>query len=196
MVKGAKIAVNKDVSLRTSNTTIKKVKAGDIDSFRELFNQWKGPIHNFVAKMIGSRSNAEDITQEVFLTVYNKIHTLRNENFFKQWIYTIAKHSTLNWIAKNAATSKTISKDSSDIPIKHDSTPENDIFSRDLERVVKLNLDKMPADCKLAFVLRIFNELEYKEIASITGWPLSKVKMNIHRARLFMRNRLRSFVKE
>jgi DNA-directed RNA polymerase specialized sigma24 family protein len=62
-MEGAKIAV-KGILLIPSNTTISKIKAGDIDSFRELFDQWKGPIHNFVAKMTGSRSDAEDITQE------------------------------------------------------------------------------------------------------------------------------------
>lgn len=166
-----------------------------MSSFRELFDQWKTPIFNFVAKMIGNRIDAEDITQEVFLTVYKKIHTLRNDEHFRPWIYTIAKNSTLNWIGKNVQPKKKFSYDDEQF-LKHNNTPEERLISRDLENRIKINLDEMPPDYKLAFVLRIFNELEYKEIASITGWPLSKVKIYIHRARLFMRDKLKSFIKE
>jgi len=146
--------------------------------------------------MIGNRIDAEDITQEVFLTVYKKINTLRKEEHFKSWIYTIAKNSTLNWIAKNPRLKKSVSADNDYRFLKDNDTPEQKVISQDLKKIVKTHLNNMPPDCKLAFVLRIFNELEYKEIAAITDWPLSKVKMNIHRARLFMRDKLKSFIEE
>ncbi|MBN1354401.1 MAG: RNA polymerase sigma factor, partial [Candidatus Omnitrophica bacterium] len=72
-------------------------KEGQRYAFEELFNRYKKPILNFIYRLIGQRETAEEVTQEVFIKIYNNLDMFIPDRKFTPWLYTIARN-----LAKNA----------------------------------------------------------------------------------------------
>lgn len=72
----------------------------DKNRFSEIYSEYKGKIYNLVFRMTGDRAEAEDITQEAFIIVYQKLSTFRGESNIYTWIYAIAKNICLQHLRK------------------------------------------------------------------------------------------------
>ena len=85
---------NDDVQL------IERTLAGDESAFSTLVRKYQKPVHAFVHRKIGDFHIAEEITQDVFLRVYEKLPTLKNPNTFAGWLYVIAARQCFAWFEK------------------------------------------------------------------------------------------------
>jgi RNA polymerase sigma-70 factor, ECF subfamily len=80
---------------------ISNVLDGDIHSFSNIIYKYEFSIFKFIQSMIKDADTAKDLTQEVFITVYNKLYTYRGSDKFSNWIYMIAKNKSLDYLRKN-----------------------------------------------------------------------------------------------
>ena len=85
---------NDDVAL------IRRVLAGDETAFAELVNKYQKPVHALAWRKIGDFHIAEDITQDTFLKVYQRLHTLKDLNQFSGWLYVITANLCATWLRK------------------------------------------------------------------------------------------------
>ena len=165
---------------------------GPEESFEELVRRYQRPIVGYVFRMLGDYDSALDVTQEVFIKVYNSLHRYSSEYKFSTWLYRIAHNATIDHIRRNSANTQSIETESADgtyqLQIEsRDPSPElvreRKEWKAEIEAVVK----RLPTAYRELIVLRHSHDLSYDEIAEVTELPLGTVKNRLFRAREMMR---------
>ena len=178
-----------------------RLKEKDEAAFEEVFQLYKDLIFNLSFSMLADKSEAMDITQEVFLTLFRKIHRFRGECSLKTWLYRVALNQVSNrnrWWRRRFR-HRTISLDlnptleqpkSVDL-ISDGPGPDRQLLSREVRKALREGLDQLPFEQRAAVTLRDMHGLRYQEIADVLGANMGTVKSRIARGR----ERLREFLK-
>lgn len=160
---------------------VKNFINGDEKSFNKIVTEYQKLIYWNARRMLGNHYDADEITQQVIIVLYNKLKTFKFNSSLKTWIYKITFTRSLNLIKKN----KIKNLFSIDEPTA-DFKNENDIVKNleDKEKLERLNnvLDELPIKQKEVFILRKFDELSYEEISEITGKSIGGLKANYFHA--------------
>lgn len=151
---------------------ISKYLAGDEKSLEILIEQYLKPIYSFVYRYTGSASDAENITQDVFVRVWKNLKKFDQNKKFKTWIFSIAKNAAIDWLRKK----KTIPLSDDDMEKIPDSAP----FVPELS--LAPILEKIPSEYRMVLFLRYNDHFTFKEIAESLGQPLNTVKSRHRRA--------------
>jgi RNA polymerase sigma-70 factor (ECF subfamily) len=147
---------------------------------RLAWSRYAPMVYGLLDRALGSAGESEDLTQEVFLRVFARIHTLRDPNALRSFIYSSALRM-LRWHLRAKRVRKLLSlSDSGDLPERP--SPGIDNEGRDLLRRFYRMLDELGANDRTAFLLRQVEGLALEEIASLTGASLATVKRRIRRA--------------
>ena len=160
-----------------------------------MFRLYGDKVFSLVYRMIGSRQEAEDVTQEVFISVFKTVDSFRGESKFSTWLLRIAANHCKNRI-KYLARRPTEGVDTDDTGQQpapgassgpalqaHIDGPDVLMEYAEMDRIMQHAIDALPEEHKLLVILRDVDELSYEEIAEITGLPLGTVKSRLHRAR-------------
>lgn len=161
---------------------VEKFLAGDELAFNTLVKKYQKKIYWHARQMLGSHLDADEVTQEVLIVMYNKLKTFNYQSALYTWIYKIVSTRSLNQIKRNKI-KKLLSFDSADekeLKSNHDII-ENIDHKEKIEKVHKA-LDKLPVKQRQIFVMRNFDELSYDEIAEITGKSVGGLKANYFHA--------------
>lgn len=179
---------------------LERVQRGDEEAFTLLFEQYTNPIFNFIYGMVGQSDLAEDLTQETFVRAYRKVGSLRLEagTRLSTWLFSIAKNVARESFRSRRTDQKTIGlEDGVTMALSHgDPAPDEQLLDKELQHVVHRGLETLHADKRLVFVLRVFQQCSYEEIATITGYSMPKLKADLFRARTEMRCLLRRYLEQ
>jgi RNA polymerase sigma-70 factor (ECF subfamily) len=185
------IALNNTQSL-TDIELIAKAISGREDGFEELVRRYQRPITNYVFRMLNDYDASLDVTQEVFIKVYNSLSRYSSEYKFSTWLYRIAHNAAIDYIRRRSPNQQSIETENKDgayqLQIESPNpTPEQERerseWRTEIEAVVKC----LPAVYRELILLRHSQDLSYDEIAEITNLPLGTVKNRLFRAREMMR---------
>jgi RNA polymerase sigma-70 factor, ECF subfamily len=185
------IALNNVQSL-TDVELIAKAISGREDGFEELVRRYQRPITNYVFRMLNDYDASLDVTQEVFIKVYNSLSRYSSEYKFSTWLYRIAHNAAIDYIRRRSPNQQSIETENKDgayqLQIESPNpTPEQERerseWRTEIEAVVKC----LPAVYRELILLRHAQDLSYDEIAEITNLPLGTVKNRLFRAREMMR---------
>ena len=164
---------------------IDKVKSGDLSAFNVLIDEYKNMAFTLALKLMKSREDAEEVTQDAFLKAYTKIHQFEGKSKFSTWLYTIVYHTALTRLRK-----KQLPMDNTQLGQEENLTAysESDKEWRRLQKeerssYIQMALSKLSSEDQVAITLFYLNENSLQEICEITGWELSNVKVRLHRAR-------------
>jgi RNA polymerase sigma-70 factor (ECF subfamily) len=169
--------------------------AGREASFEELVRRYQRPIAAYVYRMVGDYDAALDLTQEVFIKVYNSLSRYRAEFKFSTWIYKIAHNSAIDHLRRHAVREQamTTSVDGERREVMIESrrlTPEQESERKERRSEIESVVQLLPASYRELIVLRHSHDLSYDEMAEVTGLPLGTVKNRLFRAREAMRDLL------
>ena len=169
--------------------------AGREASFEELVRRYQRPIAAYVYRMVGDYDAALDLTQEVFIKVYNSLSRYRAEFKFSTWIYKIAHNAAIDHLRRHAVREQalTTSVDGERREIAIESrrlTPEQESERKERRSEIESVVQLLPASYRELVVLRHSHDLSYDEMAEVTGLPLGTVKNRLFRAREAMRDLL------
>lgn len=169
---------------------ISELIAGSESAFRELVETFKNRVYNSSLGILQNAEDAEDISQEVFIEVFNSISRFRGDSSLSTWIYRITITKSLDLIRKKKRKKRFAFitglfgegeknlKELSDF--NHPGIEaENDELSAILFRAV----EKLPANQKIAFTLNKIEGLSYKEISEVMNVSVSSIESLLHRAR-------------
>jgi RNA polymerase sigma-70 factor (ECF subfamily) len=185
------IALEKIKSL-TDGELIATAISGREDSFEELVRRYQRPITNYVYRMLSDYDASLDVTQEVFIKVYNSLARYSSDYKFSTWLYRIAHNAAIDYMRRNSVSPQSIEAENADgsYQLQIESTRPNPEQERErsewrteIESVVKC----LPAVYRELILLRHAQDLSYDEIAEITNLPLGTVKNRLFRAREMMR---------
>jgi RNA polymerase sigma-70 factor (ECF subfamily) len=150
--------------------------------------------------MLGRDSDAEDVTQDVLLTVIRKLPTFRGESTLGTWLHRITVNAALGYRRKRAHRAEHEIHD----PLgdfgddghhrsavrRWSETPETELVNRETQQLIEQAMDTLPELYRDVYVLADIEGLPNAEIADILGIHVPAVKSRLHRARLMMRNAL------
>lgn len=166
---------------------------GEIEAYEELVNRYKNKVFAVVYRMVGHYQEAEDITQEVFLNVYNKLGQFDAEKKFAPWLYRIATNTTISHLRKNK-NKATLNFDEVFSSLYSDFFPSYQAIDPllNMERIelreeLKKAINKLPENYRIIILLRYQLELSNQEIAQVLNIKKENVEVKIHRARKALR---------
>lgn len=187
----------------TDSELVAMAKAGDRDAFGQLVERHEAKIFGLCLKMLGSPEDAEDVLQEVFIKAFEALPGFREEARFSTWLYRIAHNACLMRIRKKKL--ETVSLDRplevEEGQIQRDVTdwstdPRADVMSEELSSVLTQHINELNPDNRIVFVLRDIHGLSTDDTASVLGLSVPAVKSRLHRARLYLRERLSDYMGE
>jgi RNA polymerase sigma-70 factor (ECF subfamily) len=166
--------------------------SGREESFEELVRRYQRPIVGYVFRMLGDYDSALDVTQEVFIKVYNSLHRYSSDYKFSTWLYRIAHNATIDHLRRNSANTQSIETETADgayqLQIEsRDPSPEKDRERKEWRVEIEAVVKRLPTAYRELILLRHSQDLSYDEIAEVTGLPLGTVKNRLFRAREMMR---------
>ena len=171
--------------------------AGREDGFEELVRRYQRPIVAYVYRMVGDYDAALDLTQEVFIRVYNSLGRYRAEFKFSTWIYRIAHNAAIDHLRRCDNSRTEDLKLESDGGLTYEKplasgapSPEQESEREERRAEIEGVVLNLPPAYRELIVLRHAHDLSYDEIAEVTGLPLGTVKNRIFRAREAMRTHL------
>jgi RNA polymerase sigma-70 factor (ECF subfamily) len=160
------------------------LQAGDMSAFETIFQDYRKMVFKTAYLMTGRKEEAEDILQEVFVSVWRSRDTFNpKKGKLTTWIYRITVNQCLSWRRRKKPALVSLEEKSIDLPdIKLEEQPEEVLVTRlEYERLVKA-MNALDGRHRSVLVLRYFNDLSYDEIAQVIGIPLGTVKSRISQA--------------
>jgi RNA polymerase sigma-70 factor (ECF subfamily) len=167
----------------------------DEQAFSEIVRLYGDKVFSLIYRMLGNRQEAEDVAQDVFITVFKTIESFRGEAKFSTWLLRIAANHAKNRI-KHLARRPTEGVDPEDVSQVRVSVdrpappvqariegPDAMLEAAQTERLMQESIANLPEDQRLLVVLRDVEEMSYQEIEEITGLPEGTIKSRLHRAR-------------
>jgi len=178
---------------------VQRWQSGDEGAFEDLVRRHERRVFRLLLRMLGSREEAEDVTQEAFLSLHRHGHRFRREARFSTFVYRVAANAALNrrrtlGRSRNRMNEFRVRQQAGmNLPPTPRNPEDAAAGSEDQVRVQEALLE-LPPDLRVAVLLYDIEGQSYQEVARVLGIPEGTVKSRIHRARSALRESLRSYV--
>ncbi|MFU0824262.1 RNA polymerase sigma factor [Clostridium sp.] len=159
---------------------IENILNGDVRSFESLVEKYEMTILKFIYSMIRDKQIAEDITQEVFITVYNKLNTFDSRYKFSNWILRIAKNRCIDYIRKVKKVSESNIEDFVGLKSK-EITPEEAVEFKETKQVITEYINTLSDIDKQIIILRYSQKTTFSDISKILDINESSVKRRYYK---------------
>ena len=184
---------------------IRAINSGQFDRFPDLVKRYEQKLYNFSLRMCRDPADAEDTVQETFLNVFKYLKDFRYETKFKNWLYRVAASTCIKKRRKSKfAPQRELSLDEfypqseaevSDQVPDWAQMPLDKVLSNELLDKINEAIVKLPEKYRLVIVLRDIEGFSTAETAQILNLSDANVKVRLHRARLFLRDKLKGYFK-
>ena len=183
---------------------VRRAREGDSAAFEALVTAYETMIYNLAFRYLGSREDALDASQEVFLRVFRFLGGFQEESGFSTWLYRITVNAARDQVRvamRHETLSLTTAEDEDDpddtslidIPVTSgDTVPESAIDRRETILAVRRAIEALPPDMRRIIVLRDLNDMSYQDIAELLHLEVGTVKSRLNRAR----NSLKKILKD
>jgi RNA polymerase sigma-70 factor, ECF subfamily len=180
------------------------LKAGDESAFETILRKYDKKVYSLVRGLTRNDSDAQDALQETFLSVFRKIGSFKGRSTLSTWIYRIAVNAALMVIRRRRRDEKSVSIDETmpdfdasghRVVSLPDWGPgaEDLVLNKELAKHLRQAILALQPDYRTVFVLRDQEGLSNEEVAAILKLSIPAVKSRLHRARLFLRERIKDY---
>lgn len=160
-----------------------RCQAGDEHAFKELYERFGDRSLRYLRGLLG-RDDADDVQQEVWLTVYRRIGGLADPAGFRTWLFSTTRNRAIDHLRKRKRRAEFLETGDADYP----DTPGNLVPLNEFDPSwLRENLLQLPGSQREALMLRYWNDLSYAEIAVIVGCSIGTVRSRLHNARRALR---------
>ncbi|HEY2242548.1 MAG TPA: sigma-70 family RNA polymerase sigma factor [Streptosporangiaceae bacterium] len=162
-------------------TLVARARDGDTRAFEALVRRYQGPIYRLAVRMLNDAAEAEDVTQEVFVTAWRRLPGIQDDKAVRAWLYRIATNRCLNILR---ARKPTAPLQEEMIPAANPATsPEARAEAHERLAALRIALGQLTAEQRACWLLREVEELSYAEIATILHTTPQAVRGRLARAR-------------
>lgn len=168
---------------------VARAKQGQTEAQRDLYLRYVDAMYNTVIRMAPSAADAEDIVQEAFIKVFQKLDQFKGESTLGAWIKRIMINTTLNFLRRHKRISNLHPEMTDTLP----QPAETEVVEIDLHRV-HAAIKTLPEGCRLVFNLYLLEGYQHQEIAQILGISESTSKSQYQRARRLLKQQLKNAV--
>jgi len=165
---------------------------GDLSAFEELVNRHKNSVFAIVYKMIGQYQEAEDVCQEVFITVYEKLYQFDRNKKFGPWLHRIAVNASISALRKKKKVislnfDEAYTRPYEPYPQLYMTDPQSMFEKKELKAEINAAIMELPENYRAVIILRYQMDYKNQEVASILGVSKENVEVRVHRARNALR---------
>ncbi len=190
-------------STKTDEQLVAEFRRGCQTSFEELLNRYSGKAFSLASRLTRNQQDAEEVLQDVFVTVYRKLAGFQGKSSFSSWLYRVTVNSALMKLRKRRRTHTVAMEDVlpqiQDSPVLR-TNPLNDgdtmALRSQLVSALEEAINKLPDDYRPVFVLRDIDGLTSREVSKMLKLSVPAVKSRLHRSRLMLRRRLLRMYRE
>lgn len=181
---------------------VRRAKTGELAAFEELARRHEGAVYALARRILRHEQDAEDVTQQTFLSVLEHLDGFREEASFRTWLLRIATHAALKVLRKRrglptVSLDEILAPDPDGQSLPHPEyiadwreTPEQLAWRQETRQLIEEALDELDDKHRLVFLLRDVQGLSVRETAEVLGLSEVNVKVRLLRARLKLRERL------
>ncbi|MCK5709422.1 MAG: sigma-70 family RNA polymerase sigma factor [Deltaproteobacteria bacterium] len=181
---------------------------GEESAFDEIVSRYSDRIYGFAFRITRNTSDAEEVFQEVFLTLTKKLDTFRGESKFSSWLYRVTVNASYMYLRSQKKHESNISLENY-VPYDDKGTlmgrimdkdwgsrPDIIIYGKEALKIIDESINELPESYRTVFHLRDIDGLSNEEVADILEITVPAVKSRLHRARLFLRDKLSDYFHE
>ena len=179
----------------TEAEAIEQAKQGDAEAFEFLYSLHKRRVYSLCLRMTGNPASAEDLTQEAFLQLFRKISTFRGESAFSTWLHRMSVNVVLMQLRKKNLPVVPLddSADGDEESGRKEPGGPDERLAGSIDRLqLQRAVDELPPGYRTIFVLHDVEGYEHNEIAGMIGCSIGNSKSQLHKARLKLRELLRT----
>ena len=182
---------------------VERVKAKDAQALEALYRRYCSRVYRQAIALVGNEAEAEEVVQEVFLTLYEKAKTFRGEAAFSTWLYRLATNAALTRLRRRKRTKEVSYEDylpkyepdgqhlgGAGSVVDWSQDTEKLLASKELHGILRQALDQLRPVDKAVVMLSDLEGVPNREIGKALGLSVPAVKIRLHRARLILRGRL------
>jgi RNA polymerase sigma-70 factor (ECF subfamily) len=168
----------------------RKASQGDIAAFEEIYQRYNRRTFNLALRMTGSQTEAEDLTQEVFIQLFRKIGSFRGDSAFSTWLHRLTVNQVLMHFRRRSVKNEKPSEDGTMPEQPNDASLESSKAAMVDRIALKKAISNLPKGYKNVFLLHDVEGFEHEEVAKILGISVGTSKSQLHKARLKLRSLL------
>lgn len=172
------------MTINNDNIIIGKVIAGDTNAFAELVGRYKNLVFTLALRMLKNREEAEEVSQDTFIKVYQSLTKFKGDSKLSTWIYKVTYNTCLDRLKKYKRQQSTIPID--EFTEHHIKTLDNALEAMELDerkRAIKNCLELLPSEDGFLLTLYYFEEQSLEDIAKVTGLTTNNIKVKLFRSR-------------
>lgn len=186
------------------NELIARFTKGCEASFNEIVTRYETKVHNLAMRLTRNPEDAEEVIQDVFVTVYRKISGFEGKSKFSSWLYRITVNAAFMKLRKRRQ-DQSVALDDLAPNVQNralgqqnflSSRGDNQALASEVRDALEGAIGKLPDDYRAVFILRDIDGLSNKEVGKILSLSIPAVKSRLHRSRLMLRKRLRKFYED
>lgn len=184
----------------TDQALVERVQQGDKKAFNLLVSRYQNKVAGLLTRYV-PRNDIPDVVQESFIKAYRSIESFRGDSAFYTWLYRIAVNTAKNYLTaqgRRPPSEDILAEDAESYDmgsnLRDVDTPENELLSAELRKVVFDAIEGMQEELKTAITLRELEGLSYEEIAEIMDCPVGTVRSRIFRAREIIENKINPLI--
>jgi RNA polymerase sigma-70 factor (ECF subfamily) len=194
--------MNQIPSETTDLELVRRAQAGELDAFEALANRYERRVYVLALRMLRHQQDAEDVTQQTFLSAMENLGGFRGDASFATWLLRIATHAALKVIRKQKGLDTVSLEEATEEADGYDTiphpeyiadwrySPEQLVQKNEIQRLLDEALAKLDEKHRLVFLLRDVEGLSVKETAEALGLSETNTKVRLLRARLQLREQL------
>jgi RNA polymerase sigma-70 factor, ECF subfamily len=148
-----------------------KARRGDVDAYNVLVSRWEKRVFNYLLRLVGTREDAEDVNQDVFLKGYQRLRDLDDPARFAPWLFRIAHNEAFSLLRKRRPEAEPALNPPVETPRLH---------PIELNLAVEAALARLPEEQREAVLLKIYQGFKFEEMAAILDCPVSTVKSRVY----------------
>jgi len=184
---------------------VERFKKGEKQVLDELLKRYYSRVYRLAYGILRNPQDAEEVIQEVFLRVFQKLDEFKGESSFSSWLYRVAVNTTYMKLRDKKGASmislNEIGKLIDEQMVKSGSSqwiarPDDELLTEEALKIISDAIEQLPDDFKTVLILRDVEGLSTEEVGKILGLTVPAVKSRLHRARLFLRKKLEDFYKQ
>jgi RNA polymerase sigma-70 factor (ECF subfamily) len=167
---------------------VSRCRRGELGAFEELYGAHAARLYNVACRLLGNPADAEDLVQEAFLQAHRKLDTFRGDAALGTWLHRLLVNLGLDHLRSRAGRAAQATSGIEDVKVVPFTRPDSVGERIDLAHAIA----QLPEGSRAAFVLHDVEGLDHKEVAAVLGVSEGTSKSQLHKARLKLREMLKS----